>query len=170
MEFVDISSLHQHVCTLLPRHEHPVQTLAMLIALTGCDFCNSMPVIGPSKLWAARPFQDATSAGVALSLNSPDGDNGFPGAMAVGDELSVFCDVLATGTTSLTITAEANQDGTLFEAVKPAAIAKELGATPDEIPWITITKPIKSTGKHTVQLVHGKEKASGTIEVVAATK
>jgi hypothetical protein len=54
MEFVDISSLHQHVRTLLPRHEHPVQTLAMLIALTGCDFCNSMPVIGPSKLWAAR--------------------------------------------------------------------------------------------------------------------
>ena len=30
----------------------------------------------------------------------------FPGAMAVGDELSVFCEVAATGTTSLTITAE----------------------------------------------------------------
>jgi hypothetical protein len=54
MEFVNISSLCQHVCTLLPRHEHPVQTLAMLIALTGCDFCNSMPVIGPAKLWGAR--------------------------------------------------------------------------------------------------------------------
>ncbi len=54
MEFVDISSLQQHVCTLLPRHAHPVQTLAILIALTGCDFCNSMPVIGPAKLWAAR--------------------------------------------------------------------------------------------------------------------
>jgi hypothetical protein len=54
MEFVDICSLHDHVRTLMPRHEHPIQTLAMLIALTGCDFCNSMPVIGPSKLWAAR--------------------------------------------------------------------------------------------------------------------
>jgi acyl-CoA thioesterase YciA len=31
----------------------------------------------------------------------------FPGAMAVGDELSVYCDVTATGTTSLTIAAEA---------------------------------------------------------------
>ena len=31
----------------------------------------------------------------------------FPGAMAVGDELSVYCDLLATGTTSLTIAAEA---------------------------------------------------------------
>lgn len=31
----------------------------------------------------------------------------FPGAMAVGDELSVYCEVLATGTTSLTIAAEA---------------------------------------------------------------
>lgn len=31
----------------------------------------------------------------------------FPGAMAVGDELSVYCDVIATGNTSLTIAAEA---------------------------------------------------------------
>jgi hypothetical protein len=54
MEFVDISSLHAHVQTLLPRQEHPIQTLAMLIALTGCDFCNSLPAIGPAKLWAAR--------------------------------------------------------------------------------------------------------------------
>lgn len=30
----------------------------------------------------------------------------FPGAMQVGDELSVFCEVIATGTTSLTIQAE----------------------------------------------------------------
>ena len=34
-------------------------------------------------------------------------DFAFPGAMAVGDELSVYCDVLTTGTTSLTIAAEA---------------------------------------------------------------
>lgn len=30
----------------------------------------------------------------------------FPGAMQVGDELSVYCEVIATGTTSLTIAAE----------------------------------------------------------------
>ena len=54
MEFVDIASLHAHVQTLLPRQKQPVQALAMLIALTGCDFCNSLPAIGPSKLWAAR--------------------------------------------------------------------------------------------------------------------
>lgn len=34
-------------------------------------------------------------------------DFAFPGAMAVGDELSVYGEVAATGTTSLTITAEA---------------------------------------------------------------
>lgn len=34
-------------------------------------------------------------------------DFAFPGAMAVGDELSVYCDILAIGTTSLTIAAEA---------------------------------------------------------------
>ena len=33
-------------------------------------------------------------------------DFAFPGAMAVGDELSVYCEVAATGTTSLTIMAE----------------------------------------------------------------
>lgn len=34
-------------------------------------------------------------------------DFAFPGAMAVGDELSVYCDLRETGNTSLTITAEA---------------------------------------------------------------
>ena len=34
-------------------------------------------------------------------------DFAFPGAMAVGDELSVYCEIEATGTTSLTIAAEA---------------------------------------------------------------
>jgi len=33
-------------------------------------------------------------------------DFAFPGAMAVGDELSVYCEVVATGNTSLTIAAE----------------------------------------------------------------
>ena len=33
-------------------------------------------------------------------------DFAFPGAMQVGDELSVFCEVTATGNTSLTILAE----------------------------------------------------------------
>ncbi|WP_336986477.1 acyl-CoA thioesterase [Altererythrobacter aquiaggeris] len=34
-------------------------------------------------------------------------DFAFPGAMAVGDELSVFCDITHIGNTSLTIAAEA---------------------------------------------------------------
>ena len=34
-------------------------------------------------------------------------DFAFPGAMAVGDELSVYCDIISPGTTSLTIAAEA---------------------------------------------------------------
>lgn len=33
-------------------------------------------------------------------------DFAFPGAMAVGDELSIYCDIRATGNTSLTIAAE----------------------------------------------------------------
>ncbi len=34
-------------------------------------------------------------------------DFAFPGAMAVGDELSVYCDIASKGRTSLTIAAEA---------------------------------------------------------------
>lgn len=34
-------------------------------------------------------------------------DFAFPGAMAVGDELSVYCEIAATGATSLTVAAEA---------------------------------------------------------------
>ena len=34
-------------------------------------------------------------------------DFAFPGAMEVGDELSVYCEIAATGNTSLTITTEA---------------------------------------------------------------
>ena len=34
-------------------------------------------------------------------------DFAFPGLMSVGDELSVYCNIAATGTTSLTIEAEA---------------------------------------------------------------
>lgn len=33
-------------------------------------------------------------------------DFAFPGAMAVGDELSIYCDIVATGNTSLTIAVE----------------------------------------------------------------
>lgn len=45
----------------------------------------------------------------------------FPGAMAVGDELSVYCDVLTTGTTSLTIAAEAIARERNGEATTPVA-------------------------------------------------
>lgn len=34
-------------------------------------------------------------------------DFAFPGAMAVGDELSVYCDIAAVGQTSMTVAAEA---------------------------------------------------------------
>jgi aldose 1-epimerase len=36
-----------------------------------------------TKLWAAEPFETPAHAGVALFLHSPDGDNGFPGAIDV---------------------------------------------------------------------------------------
>jgi hypothetical protein len=54
LEYVCISTLLARVSELLPSHASPAGTLATMIALTGCDFCNSMPAIGPAKLWAAK--------------------------------------------------------------------------------------------------------------------
>jgi acyl-CoA thioesterase YciA len=48
-------------------------------------------------------------------------DFAFPGAMAVGDELSVYCDIIAIGTTSLTIAAEAVARERHGEATQTAA-------------------------------------------------
>ena len=36
-----------------------------------------------TKLWRAEPFETPDAAGVALHLHSPDGDNGFPGAVDI---------------------------------------------------------------------------------------
>ncbi len=36
-----------------------------------------------TKLWSPRLFRDKATAGVELRLTSPDGDNGFPGAVTV---------------------------------------------------------------------------------------
>ena len=35
------------------------------------------------KVWAMKPFTTANSAGIVLTLNSPDGDQGYPGNLAV---------------------------------------------------------------------------------------
>ena len=48
-------------------------------------------------------------------------DFAFPGAMAVGDELSVYCKCLATGTTSMIIASEAVARERNGEATQPVA-------------------------------------------------
>ena len=53
----------------------------------------------------AGSLASRTGQGKAVVVSATD--FAFPGAMAVGDELSVYCDVAATGTTSITIKAEA---------------------------------------------------------------
>lgn len=53
----------------------------------------------------AGSLASRTGAGKAVVVSATD--FAFPGAMRVGDELSVYCDIVETGTTSLTIAAEA---------------------------------------------------------------
>lgn len=49
----------------------------------------------------------ASRAGQGKAVVVSATDFAFPGAMAVGDELSVYCEIAKTGTTSLTVAAEA---------------------------------------------------------------
>ena len=74
LEYVCVSTLHARVCELLPSHASPAGTLATMIALTGCDFCNSMPAIGPAKLWAAKhaakDLDFATPEGVLAAVTT----------------------------------------------------------------------------------------------------
>lgn len=53
----------------------------------------------------AGSLASQTGQGKAVVVSATD--FAFPGVMAVGDELSVFCDITSTGSTSLTIAAEA---------------------------------------------------------------
>lgn len=53
---------------------------------------------------AAGSLASRVGQGKAVVVSATD--FAFPGAMAVGDELSVYCEVLATGNTSLTVAAE----------------------------------------------------------------
>jgi acyl-CoA thioesterase YciA len=49
----------------------------------------------------------ASRVGLGKAVVVSASDFAFPGAMAVGDELSVYCEIAAIGTTSLTVVAEA---------------------------------------------------------------
>lgn len=53
----------------------------------------------------AGALASRTGQGKAVVVSATD--FAFPGAMKVGDELSVYCDVAVTGNTSVTIAAEA---------------------------------------------------------------
>ncbi|MGV2496340.1 acyl-CoA thioesterase [Pelagerythrobacter aerophilus] len=54
---------------------------------------------------AAGSLASQVGRGKAVVVSATD--FAFPGAMTVGDELSVYCDIAATGRTSLTVAAEA---------------------------------------------------------------
>ena len=73
------------------------------------------------------------------------------------------------GENKLTISAELNEQGHMFEALKPAAVvaaAADLGATLTES-QVVLANSIKEAGEHQVELTEGEESATITIEVVA---
>jgi hypothetical protein len=56
MEFVCMRELCANVQHTMKHHAAPCRAFAVLVALTGCDFSQSMPAIGPAKMWSALPL------------------------------------------------------------------------------------------------------------------
>ena len=54
MEFVSMRELCAHVQGAMKQHASPCRAFAVLVALTGCDFSQSMPAIGPAKMWSVH--------------------------------------------------------------------------------------------------------------------
>lgn len=69
----------------------------------------------------------------------------------------------------LVIKVIANEQGHLFEAVKPSTIVEYAESVGVELPadTITLAEPIKTTGKHDIMLSTGGPGETVTIEVVA---
>ncbi len=91
-------------------------------------------------------------------------------ATSAGESVHFDAVVLALKEKAVSVTASANQEGGLFEAVKPARIAdaltKALGLPVPES-YVVLETPIKHTGEHTIKLKsHGKQ-CEATITVVA---
>lgn len=71
---------------------------------------------------------------------------------------------------SISVPAEANEEGRLFQALKPERIATAIAAaTGAHLSAVAISsnEPIKSVGEHTVKLSHGTAIQELTITVVA---
>ena len=71
---------------------------------------------------------------------------------------------------TITVTAETNAQGHMFQALKPAVIADALSVLLDQkitSGHVTISAPIKSVGEHTVFFSWGKNKKEIHIHVVA---
>lgn len=83
---------------------------------------------------------------------------------------SVFSEVAeALAEEKVTVSAEVNEQGHLFAALKSDAIAGALQEKNGKVTarMIEIREPIKEVGEHTVYLVNGEEKVPVTVEVVS---
>jgi large subunit ribosomal protein L9 len=87
------------------------------------------------------------------------------------DTLSAFAALCATlADKKITVKAEANAEGKLFQALKPQAIAVAMSEqTGQTVPvtWIHTALPVKTVGEHTVLLSCGNKQGECTLEVIS---
>lgn len=85
------------------------------------------------------------------------------------DEQNLRDAIRRLGEARVTVMVEANAQGHLFQAVKPADIVAAAGAVGATLPLsaLHIENPIKSVGDHEVQIKEGAVKGVITISVVA---
>ena len=79
-----------------------------------------------------------------------------------------FADVVAKLTEAVTVSAEASEEGKLYQAVAAETVVEALSAAvgqPVAENWLVIGDPIKTTGDHTVELTTGDQSHQVTITV-----
>lgn len=117
-----------------------------------------------NKLIPARQAQPATSENLKRVKAYSDKH-----AEAEADMASAFATaVAALKEKSVTVTVEANEEGKMFEALKPTKVADavkaDVGVELHES-WFNIPTPIKTTGEHTILLSLGEAQGEFTVNV-----
>ena len=118
-----------------------------------------------NKLIPGRMAEPATPANIKrvqaiASKQSADASN-------EAEAFTVAAATLKNATISVAV--EANEEGSMFEALKTDAVLAAVKDQTDVIlkpDWIVVTTPIKTLGDHTVLLSHGEAQGECSLTVV----
>ncbi len=113
MEFVCMRDLCAHVQGSMKQHAAPCRAFAVLVALTGCDFSQSMPAIGPAKMWSAHALMHK------LDLES---EHGILGAISLAYQFTFSKHIRTLPVTQISGAADIAASQAAYESVAGAIV------------------------------------------------